>query len=130
MIQMTQEQFKGYGAENISEIAAFARPYLEHRIDLYKKYARKLNENQFMGEAMPGRSLLPLNTISSIWFKGILAGNLLCILFQGLQIIRFLKMKEESFKKHQIRSEKPLPGRSQDIVMSKKSICGFVFGSN
>lgn len=79
---------------------------------------------------MPGRSLLPLNTISSIWFKGILAGNLLCILLQGLQIIRFLKMKEESFKKQQIRSEKPLPGRSQDIVMSKKSICGFVFGSN
>lgn len=89
MIQMTQEQFKGYGAENISEIAAFARPYLEHRIDLYKKYARKLNENQIMGEAMPGRSLLPLNTISSIWFKGILAGNLLCICCKAFRLYAF-----------------------------------------
>ncbi len=128
MIQMTQEQFKGYGAENISEIAAFARPYLEHRIDLYKKYARKLNENQFMGEGDAGRSVVAFEYYIVNMVQGYL-GNLLCILFQGLQIIRFLKMKEESFKKHQIRSEKPLPGRSQDIVMSKKSICGFVFSN-
>lgn len=50
MIQMTDTQFKAYDSNNISEIEAIARPYLKHRTDLYEKYARKTNENQFMSE--------------------------------------------------------------------------------
>lgn len=50
MIQMTEEQFKSYNSDSISEIAQIVRPYLEHRKALYEKYARKTNENQFMGE--------------------------------------------------------------------------------
>lgn len=75
MIQMTQEQFKGYGAENISEIAAFARPYLEHRIDLYKKYARKLNENQFMGEGDAGKIVVAFEYYIVNMVQGYLGGK-------------------------------------------------------
>ena len=72
---MTQEQFKGYGAENISEIAAFARPYLEHRIDLYKKYARKLNENQFMGEGDAGKIVVAFEYYIVNMVQGYLGGK-------------------------------------------------------
>ena len=128
---MTQEQFKGYGAENISEIAAFARPYLEHRIDLYKKYARKLNENQFMGEGDAGKIVVAFEYYIVNMVQGYLGGK--SPMYSVSRPSDYTLSKNERGiirKKHQIRSEKPLPGRSQDIVMSEKKHMWIRFGSN
>lgn len=48
MLQMTVKQLKSYNTESINDLLGLVNPILAHRLALYQRYARKINENELM----------------------------------------------------------------------------------
>lgn len=53
MLQMTVEQLKRYGSEDINELVGLVKPILTHREELYHRYRRKDDDTAMM-QALPG----------------------------------------------------------------------------
>ncbi|HEX3018604.1 MAG TPA: phage portal protein [Caproicibacter sp.] len=79
MLQMTVEQLKGYNAGNISELLGLVQPILDHRLDLYQRYARKFNENETMhgslDENKQGKAIVPFEFYIVNMVQGYLGGK-------------------------------------------------------
>lgn len=58
MIQMTVEQLKGYDQNNINELLSLVKPTLAHRLDLYRRYSRKINDTEMM-RGLPDENGIP-----------------------------------------------------------------------
>lgn len=72
MIQMTRSQL---AAADISGLLKKAAGILNHRAELYKRYARKLHTNQLMGATARGKTIAPSEYYIVNMTQGYLAGK-------------------------------------------------------
>lgn len=79
MLQMTVPQLKSYNAENIDELLNIIQPILAHRVSLYQRYARKLNENESMhgekDESGKEKRIIPFEYYIVNMMQGYLGGK-------------------------------------------------------
>lgn len=79
MLQMTVEQLKSYNASNINELVQIVQPAIAHRLSLYQRYARKINENDTMhgakGEDGKLKAIIPFEFYIVNMVQGYLGGK-------------------------------------------------------
>ena len=74
MFQMSKDTLLQYNEENISTLLAKVQPILEHRIKLYKRYARKISPYDLM-QGTEERSCVPFEFYIVNMAQGYLAGK-------------------------------------------------------